>query len=213
MCYAFGLFILPSKTPKTEAHASIKPLLSVNSIDGLPRGKKGKEDDDESLGSHMAKLRYFGRNRNVSEYLKTLGWDTTENVDEVDTIVVETFDNQSEHHLQRLEGTVALMRSALDIVETGNVKSFVVLTDQSAESGTKRPNVPNGSEQGTRPDGVHGFGALTVEVLGRLAAKKGAVTRVVKHAGTSNDAVCDAVQHAIQTLNTGEIYQVIRLDI
>lgn len=188
-------------------------LLSINSIVGLPEGEKGKEDDDESLGSDMAKLRYFGRNRNVSEYLKTLGWYITENVDEVDTIVVETFDNQSEHHLQRLEGTVALMRSALDVVEAGNVKSFVVLTDQSAESGRARPNVPNGPEQGTRPDGVHGFGALTVEVLGRLAAKKGAITRIVKHAGTSDDAVYSAVQHAIQTLNTGEIYQVIRLDI
>ena len=161
----------------------------------------------------MAKLRYFGRNQIVSQYIETLGWDIAENDEEVDAIIVDTFDNQSAHHLQRLEGTVALMRSALDIVEAGNVKSFVALTDQSAENGNKRPNVPNGLEHGTRPDGVHGFGALTVEVLGRLAAKKGAITRIVKHAGTSDDAVCSAVQHAIQTLDTGDIYQVIRLDI
>ena len=161
----------------------------------------------------MAKLRYFGRNHIVSQYIETLGWDIAENDEEVDAIIVDTFDNQSAHHLQRLEGTVALMRSALDIVEAGNVKSFVALTDQSAENGNKRPNVPNGPEHGTRPDGVHGFGALTVEVLGRLAAKKGAITRIVKHAGTSDDAVCSAVQHAMQTLDTGDIYQVIRLDI
>jgi len=51
----------------------------------------------------MAKLRYFGRNHIVSQYIETLGWDIAENDEEVDAIIVDTFDNQSAHHLQRLE--------------------------------------------------------------------------------------------------------------
>ncbi|RJU81085.1 MAG: hypothetical protein DWC09_05085 [Candidatus Poseidoniales archaeon] len=174
---------------------------------------RGKEDGDESPGSYMAKLRYFGRNHIVSQFVGTLGWDIAEDDEEVDVIIVDTFDNQSAEHLQRLEGTIALMRTALDLVETGNVKSFVALTDQSAENGRTRPNVPAGQEHGTRPNGVHGFGTLTVEVLGRLAAKNGAITRIVKHTGTSDEEVCNAAQHAIKTLNSKELYQVLRLDI
>jgi hypothetical protein len=175
--------------------------------------KKGKEHDDELVRSDMPKLRYFGRNQVISQYVETLGWSITEDETGIDVILVDTYDNRSTEYLKRLEGTIALMRSALDLLEKESVCSFIVLTDRSSESGTKRPNVPGHVNQGTRPDGIHGFGALTAEVLGRMAAKKGAITRIVKHAGTSDNAVCSAVQHAIQTLDTGEIYQVIRLDI
>ena len=179
----------------------------------MAKTRKGKEHDDESTGSHMPKLRYFGRNQVVSQYVETLGWSITEEETEIDVILVETYDNRSSEYLKRLEGTVALMRTALDVLEKENVRSFIVLTDHSAENGTKRPNVPGHVNQGTRPDGIHGFGALTVEVLGRMAAKKGAVTRIVKHSGKTDAAVCSAVHYGLEALNSKEKYDVVHHDI
>jgi len=211
--YTPGLFILPFKTPKNEDHTPTKFLLSHNAIDTLTKLKKGKEHDDELVRSDMPKLRYFGRNQVISQYVETLGWSITEDETGIDVILVDTYDNRSTEYLKRLEGTIALMRSALDLLEKKSVCSFIVLTDRSSESGTKRPNVPGHVNQGTRPDGIHGFGALTAEVLGRMAAKKGAITRIVKHSGKSDIEVCNAVLHAMQTLESKEKYEVVRLDI
>lgn len=208
-----GLFILPFKNPKIEAHTPSKFQLHDNGIDTLAKSRKGKEHDDESAGSYMLKLRYFGRNQVVSQYVETLGCSITEEETEIDVILVDTYDNRSKEYLERLEGTVALMRSALDVLEKEKVRLFIVLTDNSAETGTKRPNVPEHVNQGTRPDGIHGFGALTAEVLGRMAAKKGAITRIVKHSGETDAAACSALRYGLEALNSKKKYEVLRHDI
>ena len=161
----------------------------------------------------MPKFLYFGPDGGVSKHLQSLGWTEARHAEETDAFLIETYDNGDVEHLKRLEGTVAVMRLALNHIVAGRNQWFIALTDYTSENGNPREAVLNRRTVDARPNGVHGFGTLTVEVLGRLATKNGAVCRIVKHKRETTVGKIEAFLHSMENTDPTETYDVLRMDV
>ena len=124
----------------------------------------------------MSRFLYFGRGGGLLDSLIEGGGIQVQSVTKAKTVVVETYDNQASNPVERLAGTIELVRKALDEIEHSPVQRMIIITDQSSTKGKMR----RGAISGVAIDDVHGFGTLTAEVLSRRAANLGVSTKVFR---------------------------------
>tara|TARA_B110000444_G_scaffold260425_1_gene307303 strand:+ start:1555 stop:2028 length:474 start_codon:yes stop_codon:yes gene_type:complete len=124
----------------------------------------------------MPRFLYFGRGGGLLDSLVEAGGIQVQTATEAEAIVVETYDNKSSNPVERLTGTIELVRKALDEIEHSPVQRMIVIADQSSTKGKMR----KGASSGVAVNDVHGFGTLTAEVLSRRAANLGVSTKVFR---------------------------------
>lgn len=156
----------------------------------------------------MPALRYFGRGEGVPSRLKSSGWTLVEHAKQADAMVIETYDNKDQDYRKRLEGTITLVRSALDEIAVSQVKTLIIVTDQSSTTGEKRKGVDATNLHAACPDGIHGFGSLTAETLGRIAAQQGITTRIFRLYNLNDDDAFQLLEQGLQTKATNSDYEV-----
>ncbi len=155
----------------------------------------------------MTRLRYYGRGGILLDTLLTEGCIQVETVEMADVVMVETYDNQSTDPVERLHGTITLVREALDEIEHYVSKKMTIITDYSSINGNQR----EGTEAGAAINGVHGFGTLTAEVLSRRAANLGIETKVFRVHPEKTKHVISTIKSSFTAPNEGDKYQVITL--
>jgi|APSaa5957512493_1039668.scaffolds.fasta_scaffold07028_4 hypothetical protein len=159
-------------------------------------------------GANMPALRYIGPGGEVPSRLNSLGWTLVEHAKAADAMVIETYDNQDQDYRKRLEGTITLVRSALDEIAVSQVKTLIIVTDQSSTTGERRKGVDTTHLHGACPDGIHGFGSLTAETLGRIAAQQGVNTRILRLHNLGDDDRIQLLEQGLKKNTTNSIYEV-----
>ena len=155
----------------------------------------------------MTRLLYFGRGGRILDSLLTGGCTQVDSAENADVVLVETYDNEALDPVQRLTGTITLVREALDEIEHLSTPQMIVVTDHSSINGHQR----NGTSTGAAIDGIHGFGSLTAEVLSRRAASSGILTKVFRiHPSSTEEAISEIKSTMVKT-NHSDDYQVFTL--
>ena len=153
----------------------------------------------------MPKLRYFGPGGLVLEHFTNRGWDVVGGNQTAEMMIVETYENNKDGFLERLESTIQIVKDALDEIEHHQLKLFLVITDQSSVRGTPRRGME--SHDGACLDGIHGFGSLTAETLARKAEQLGVSTRVLR-TGNQHEKIVN-LEEILESLDPTVNYRLI----
>ena len=117
-----------------------------------------------------------------------------------DAALVKTFAQQGDE-LQSLEGSIGLMKNALDEAEANGITKMVVLSDLAALEGRRWQSSPDHiwtPRDGASLSSVHGMGQLTVEIFAQLAARRGISTILARVGDYSQNSLIDFTIKAIQ---------------